>query len=828
LVRSSIADLVDDFTRRGEQNAFLFQRGYRTVRWTYAEVARVARQFSSELESRGVKRGDRVILLGENSAEWLAAFLGCALHGAVAVPLDRGSASEFVSRIIEQVGPKLALCSSDSSKLFGSLPVIILENLPSVVAQQTISTTPVVSSRDDVLEIIFTSGTTAEPKGVVITHGNVLANLEPLEREIAKYSLYARLVHPLRFLDLLPLSHVFGQFLAIFVPQALGAVVVFQDSLNPSEVIGTIRRQKVNVCIAVPHILTSLKNHLEREYQNRGHLDEFRRNLQQIEGRHFTRRWWKFRHIHSKFGWRFWAFISGGSALDEEDERFWNQLAFAVIQGYGLTETTSLVSVNHPFKRSKRSIGRMLPGREVKLAEDGEILVRGDNVATRYWQNGAMQTASEAEGWFPTGDLGALDAEGNLYFKGRKKNVIVTRAGMNVHPEDLEQALRKQPGVRDAVVVGLPVGGNEEACAVLLLHPGFSATPVVHAANQTLAEFQRINHFFAWPENDFPRTPTQKPLLGVIEQYARSHEDKAAAWGVDSVLAQLSHSDPSTPTSELNLNSMEKVELMATLESRYQVDLSEVAFSEANTVQDLEKIIRGNERQSASHVYPRWPKRWPFTWVRALAYWLLAYPAMLLFGKPKLIGTAHLRGVSGPLLIICNHVTMVDIGYVLSALPPAMRTKVAPAMQGEMLAAMRSPEVAQPLWGRMIDKLQYILISGLFNVFPLPQKSAVLKSFSFAGENIDAGYSVLVFPEGRRTQDGRLSPFQTGVGMLATRLRVPVVPMRIDGLFEAAKRRKFIVRPNQITVRVGEPILYAPSTDPTSIARDLERRVCEL
>ena len=819
---------MSDLERHGEQSAFIFRRGYRSVRWTCAEVARIARQFSVELESRDVRHGDRVILLGENCAEWVAAFLGCALHGAVAVPLDRGSAPDFVARIVEQVRPTLAVCAGESSALVGSLPVIYLEELRSLVARNSSSVTTVAPSRDDTLEIIFTSGTTAEPKGVVISHGNVLANLEPLEREIAKYSRYATLVHPLRFLSLLPLSHVFGQFLAIFVPQALGATVVFQDSLNPSEVIGTIRRQRVNVCIAVPHILTSLKNYIEREYQNRGRLDDFRNGLRKTEGRHFTVRWWKFRHIHSKFGWRFWAFISGGSALDEVDERFWSQLAFAVIQGYGLTETTSLVSVNHPFKRSKRSIGKTLPGRELKLADDGEILVRGENVANRYWQNGTMQAAAEADGWFPTGDLGALDAEGNLYFKGRKKNVIVTRAGMNVHPEDLERALRMQPGVRDAVVVGLPIGGNAEPCAVLLLQPGYGAGPAVQAANQTLAEFQRITHYFAWPENDFPRTPTQKPLIGIIDKYARSHGGETASAGVDSVLAQLAHTDPSNPTSELNLNSMEKVELMAALESHYQVDLSEVAFSEANTVQDLEKIVRGSESQPAVHVYPSWPKRWPFPWIRALAYWALAYPATLLLGKPRVAGTEHLHDVSGPLLLVCNHVTIVDIAYVLSALPPAMRTRVAPAMQGEMLAAMRNPEDSKPWWRRTIDKIEYMLITALFNVFPLPQKSAVLKSFAFAGENIDAGYSVLVFPEGRRTQDGQLSPFQTGVGMLAARLRVPVVPMRIDGLFEAAKSQKLFVRPNQIIVRIGDPIRYPESDDPAAIANDLERKVREL
>ena len=180
------------------------------------------------------------------------------------------------------------------------------------------------------------------------------------------------------------------------------------------------------------------------------------------KGEHFVKRWWRFRRIHSQFGWKFWAFISGGAALDAETEEFWQRLSFVVIQGYGLTETTSLISLNHPFRTGKRSIGKVLEGREIKLDENGEILVRGANVAAGYWQAKQLQPVLTDEGWFRTGDVGELDAEGNLYFKGRRKNVIVTREGMNVYPDDLEAALRQQPEVRDCVVVGLEQGGNAE------------------------------------------------------------------------------------------------------------------------------------------------------------------------------------------------------------------------------------------------------------------------------------------------------------------------------------------------------------------------------
>src|SRR4029077_10196057 len=313
------------------------------------------------------------------------------------------------------------------------------------------------------------SGTTAEPRGVVITHGNVLANIAPLEREMRRYLKYERLVHPLRFLNLLPLSHVFGQFLGMFLPPLLGGTVIFQDELKPSEVVNTIRRERVSVLVSVPRVLQSLKQKIERDLEDRDEGEALRRSLQSSEGRHFLRRWWTFRAIHRRFGWKFWAFISGGASLDGETEEFWGRLGYAVIQGYGLTETTSMISVNHPFRLGKGSIGKVLPGREVKLAEDGEILVRGGGVASGYWDGRGAQTVSDKQGWYRTGDIGALDEAGNLYFKGRKKEVIVTPAGMNVHPEDLEAALRRQPEVKDCVVVGMESGGNAEACAVVIL-----------------------------------------------------------------------------------------------------------------------------------------------------------------------------------------------------------------------------------------------------------------------------------------------------------------------------------------------------------------------
>src|SRR6266852_7574490 len=466
--RHSLLEYFDNFLQLGRESAYTQRRGYRTVRWNYRQVAETAFQFARELEKRGIEKGDRVLIWGPNSAEWVATFFGCALRGVIVAPMDDAAAPDFALRVHQQVNAKLLVCSRQHAQ--PSIPALILEDLPKTLAHYASAPSePGAMKAQDTLEIVFTSGATAEPKGVVITHGNVLANIEPLETEIRKYMKYERLVHPVRFLNLLPLSHVFGQFLGIFLPQLMGGTVIFQDAFNPAEVIRTIRRERISVLVAVPRMLQSLKEKIERDLEDDSELEEFRRRFQAVEKKHFLRGWWIFRRVHRQLGWKFWAFVSGGAALDRATEEFWSRLGYAVIQGYGLTETTSLISLNHPFRLGKGSIGKVLAGREVKLAEDGEILVRGSGVAGGYWTGQEPQPIAGEQGWYATGDIGELDAQGNLYFKGRKKDVIVTPAGMNVYTEDLEAELRRQPEVKDCIVIALEREGNAEPCAVLLM-----------------------------------------------------------------------------------------------------------------------------------------------------------------------------------------------------------------------------------------------------------------------------------------------------------------------------------------------------------------------
>src|SRR5208337_4497557 len=486
--RSSLLSLFDEFARFSSGVAIVQQRGYRRDAWTYQKLTGAAVFCAFQLKERGVQTGDRVLLWGPNSAEWVAAFWGCLLRGAVVVPLDDSSTLDFASRVAADAGIKFAFASRSKPHLAPAIPTFFLEDLPGTPEQldelashgnaraglhtvvSALSDQPI--TRSHVAQILFTSGTTSEPRGVVLTHGNFLANLEPVEKGIAEYRKYERWLHPLSFVSVIPLSHVFGQFMALFVTPLLGATVVFENSPQPSEILRTVKRERATSLIAVPRMLDALRTALDREIDAHGWRAWFSSAYAAASQQPFLRRVWRFRRLHRRLGWKFWAFISGGAALPPETEEFFKRIGYAVVQGYGMTETASLISLNHPFRAAQGSVGKILPGREFRLAEDGEILVRGENVSSGYWEKGALQQGTEEDsGWLRTGDLGELDAQGNLHFRGRKKNVIVTPAGLNIYPEDLEAALRRQPAIREAVVIPFQIGDNAEPCAILLVQP---------------------------------------------------------------------------------------------------------------------------------------------------------------------------------------------------------------------------------------------------------------------------------------------------------------------------------------------------------------------
>lgn len=884
--RANLNSLFAEFARNARDVAVVQRRGYRRESWTYAQLIDCAVSCAVLLRERGVQTGDRVILWGPNSFEWVAAFWGCLLRGAVAVPLDDGATIEFASRVARETNAKLVFAASGKPEIRGGTPGVVTLNFDEItrgvpfvpgarVADLTrLADEPV--TRNHIAEILFTSGTTAEPRGVVLTHGNFLANLEPLERGIDPYRKYEKWMHPLRFVSLVPLSHVFGQVMALFVPPLLGATTVFELSTNPSEIVRTIKRERATALIAVPRMLDGLHTGILRDFEANGQQKWLARTLEAANGQKFLRRAWRFRRIHRRFGWKFWAFISGGAALTPETEEFLRRIGYAVVQGYGMTETASLISLNHPFRAAQGSIGKVLPGREFRLAEDGEILVRGENVSAGYWRDGGVQPAG-GEAWLPTGDVGELDADGNLKFRGRKKNVIVTPAGLNIYPGDLEQALRRQSGVKDCVVVAIERGGNAEACAVLLMQDGRvdagagasganeTAARAVESANASLAEFQRMRSWVVWPDADFPRTPTGKPRLGAITAAATqmlTGDDASAnaprmagaradeltsllqkfsavrgSAQSDSVPGGLGPSDSSRSgsgqplESQLNLTSLDRVELMSALEERYQVELNETEFAQAKTVADIEKLMQSPSSRRTDFVYPLWTLSAPMRWIRLAVYYALVWPATQVFGHPRIVGRDYLRELRGPVLVVSNHITRRDdSSLIMAALPARYRHMLATAVGGETLQTMRHPPREWFFVKRWGYRIGYWLMTALFTTFPLPQNSGFRESFRFAGTAIDRGYSVLVFPEGQinETENGEMANFQSGIGLLAENLNVPIVPMRLDGVWKMRREGRRVARRGEIVVRIGSSVRFPPGTPAEEIASKLRKIVAEL
>ena len=823
MARETLSDLFRDLAvARGPFLAL--DDGYRSRSHTYAEVAGAAEGLAGRLHHEGLAAGDSAVIWAESSPEWIVAFWGCVLAGVVVVPLDPSSPPAFVARVVSLVRPRLVLAGdAQEAEALGSLDPAIrvwrLRDLDWADPRRMLS--PPALAPGQVAEIIFTSGATAEPRGVVLTHRNLLASVVPVEREIAKYRRWARPFLPLRFLNLLPLSHMFGQALATFIPPALPGTVIFTRSQHPAEIARLLRRWRVSVLVSVPKVLEVLRAHAVAIDPSAGRTPG--------RGGHVARRWWRYRRIHRRFGWKFWAFVVGGAPLDPDLEEFWGRLGFLVVQGYGLTETAPIVSLNHPFAAARGSVGKPLPGVEVRLADDGEILVRGANVTPGYYGSPEATSAAFEGGWLRTGDIGEIDGQGRLFVRGRKKDLIVTPEGLNVHPEDVERALAAVPGVREAAVVGLPEGNGERVQAVLVTEPGLDIEAVVRTANSTLAGHQRVRAAQRWPGSALPRTTgtgklKRREVRAWLEGAAPGEPGASRGQGLVSLLARYAGTReirPETPLEELGLSSLERIELLMSLEAATGGPIDEREFAAARTVGEVERLAAGGgrERQGGTIEAPS-PLRMP-AWARGrlaravrrigLATFIL--PLAGAVARRRVEGVRRLDAVGGPVLLAANHQSLLDVPVILAALPRRLRRRTAVAMALEVFEGRR---------------LAYGLAVLFFNGFSLPQRAAGLgTALRYMGELMDEGWSVLLFPEGRRTDTGEIRPFLPGVGLAAERLRAPVIPVRLEGLDRVWHRTWRWPRPGRVRVAFGAPI-HPRGSESGRLATEVEQAVREL
>ena len=619
--------------------AVRFDDGLRTRILSYPELWRNIASFACHLRERGIRKGDRLLLWGENGPEWVIVFWSCVSQGVQVVPVDSTSSPELVERIQDKVQARL-LVHGREVRPETSVERLSFRDLAALKPRS--ETLPQVRLEpDDPVEIVFTSGTTGSPKGVIHRHRNICANLTPFAREIARYRKYARPFQPVRFLNLLPLSHMFGQSAGLFIPLILGGGVVFMSELHPGAILDCIRRHRVSVLVSVPRVLTSLERRIRKQVQvSAGRVT--RRGLPGV-----AVRWWKYRQVHATLGWKFWAIVVGGARLELRQEEWWAELGFALLQGYGLTESSPVVAVNHPFRPRRGALGRPLAGQEVRVAPDGEILVRGESVATEYLTSRSETREILDQGWFRTGDVGELDETGVLYYKGRKKDLIVTADGLNVHPQDVESVLNRLPGVRDSVVVPAPSPVGDVVHAALIPADGKAdLDETIRLANRRLETHQRVRSWSVWPKEDFPRTPS---TWKVRRHQVAHHVAEGQATPLRetfsparTVLAQLTGRDPrqiqgdQRLKEDLGLSSLDRVDLLSRLEDRRELELDEEGMAGICTVHELEAALTGpvaagqsaaeigDERSPSASLLPDrvetplpyWTRRAPVRWAR--------------------------------------------------------------------------------------------------------------------------------------------------------------------------------------------------------------------
>ena len=743
----------------------------------------------------------------------------------IAVPLDLRSAPDYVERVISRITPKLAFTSRYTPRddVDIGLPEITFENLESEIYDLP-EPEHVAIQPDDLAEVMFTSGTTGDPKGVMLTHRNLAANIEGITQYITCNT-------SSRLLSILPLSHMYEQMGGLLTVLHFGASVTYPTSRQPTVLARTMRERRITTMLLVPQGLELLMNGIEREVRRQGKAALWSKLLKIAERTPYPLRRRLFGRVHKQFGGKLDFIVSGGAALDPELGRKWELLGVKIVQGYGATEASPVISNHTLHERRPDSVGRPLPNVEVKISDEGEILVRGDNISPGYW-NSPEQTAAAFDGdWYRTGDIGLFDDDGYLHIRGRMKDMIVLPSGQNVYPDDIQAVLNRHPNVTDSAVVGLQQGSSVEVHAALILDGANDADPIVAWANGQLAEQQRVRGYTVWPEEDFPRTHTlkvKKPqLIEMLEGGVQSDSPSSptssssprdGSRGLVDIIAEVAVLDTAdiapdmTLGDDLNLDSLGRVEMLSAIEVDLGVYLDETQIGPETTIRQVQAILDEGANNPPVTEFPDWGMGWWCRMVRGFIQRALMFPILKLPYGLKVTGRENLQDIDGPVLFASNHSLGLDNPLIIESIPPLWRRRLAIAG-------------AARLWKNPVF---WVLNPLLGNGFPLAQDGPIRPSLENMGKIIDNGWSVLIYPEGQLTIGGPIKSFMNGTGLLAVEGRLPVVPLRLHINRLGSPTRFPIFKRGSVEIRFGQPLRFLPGTDYQEATSAIEAAVKSL
>jgi long-chain acyl-CoA synthetase len=835
-----------------------FDGTWKTV--TYGELLIKTKAIASYLIYNGIKKGDRIAIISENRPEWCMAYLAISLSGGIAVPIDVQLGGDGIRNLLADSESKVVFYSSNTEEnvKMAVQGLVSLINFDSPDFRDICKTPDIIDypqvSEEDVASIIYTSGTTGIPKGVELTHKNFCSDAEAIiKAEVV--------THNDNVFSILPLHHTYPFMCTFIVPVLLGVSITYPPSLKGPELIATIKDKGVSMLVGVPRLLELIRNSIVNKIrQMPGPLPWMMIGilrlcgiLRQKTGVNLGRL--IFRSAHRALGKSFRFFASGGAKLDLGVMKDLEALGFTVVEGYGLTETSPVVTFNPVKKRKIGSAGKPLPSVEIKIIdpvkhealsvkEEGEIAIRGPMVMKGYYRDPEATEQVMKDGFFRSGDLGYIDEDGYLFITGRSKEVIVLSSGKNVYPEDVEREYMKIPLIKEICVLGIEEKGIVESLHAVIV-PNLEYAKKVRIGNMQEAlrwqinnvslhmpKYMRIKGYTLYPD-PLPRTPLGKLRRFMIKDLIRAKskelrvesedkrliEDETGRKVIECIMPLLKkeiqiHSSDNLEL-DLGLDSLTRIELVVSLEKAFSIKLPETFASEVQTVEELVTKIKEYGSRGTVEIkrIPTWKEILEtepafedkkkvglhhnvLEWLIILICLRLIRIIMKIFFRLKAKGLENLPE-KGPYIIAPNHTSYLD-GFNVVATLPARSFK-----------DLYSLGFQRYFTGRFKKSF-----ARLAHVIPVDPETYLNKALQMAAYVLRNGKSLLIFPEGGRSYDGELMEFKKGVGILSMELNIPVVPVYIKGAFEALPRGAIWLKFARMEITFGRP-LYPSELDPS-------------
>jgi long-chain acyl-CoA synthetase len=865
---------------------------------TYAELHRMAESVGRWVGENGFTRGSRLAIVADNHPRWVAAYLGIIAAGCTVVPLDTALHADQLAKLLKDSGTSAAFCdarhATAAREAVASLNVANLNiglvlmdpdrmaqhsvheqwlgNLPAIFDGGPGKFRPAPSTTNDLASLLYTSGTTADPKGVMLTHANFLGEVEAVFNWIDLGPTDA-------LLGVLPMFHVLAQMANLLLPLVKGSRVVYLETLNTTELLRALQERNITGFAVVPQFFYLIHERIFQEIAKRGTLAQkafkalvgFNRTLRKVG---INAGPVLFGKIHKTLGEKMRYLVTGGSRFDPEIARNFHDLGIDVLQAYGLTETTAAVFANSPTNNVIGSVGKAMKGVEGKIVDPqpqedggpatGEIALRGAVVMKGYWNRPDATAAVLRDGWFYTGDLGYFDSQGNLFLTGRKKEVIVLSNGKNIYPEEVEAHYLKSPYIKELAVMGIegkPGEGGDRLHAVIV--PNFDALrqkKIVNAKevirfdveglSQQIASTKRLGSYEIWQE-DLPRTTTRKIKRFELEkrvkatQARRSDNDSElpaerpltadeTAWldqpDVQRALTIVREGARTAPPTlrpahnlelDLGLDSMQRVELLSQIEQQLGGNVEEAQLSEIYTVRDLVDAVL----QSAASGAGAPGTRAAFAGWKAILAEEPAADDVISLARPQPTSNAFWYMVSRLVQVISSdrfdlHVRGMeklpkDGPYILcsnhqSYIDPLIMVSILPPAVFDKIFAVGTSEV----FGRgfmlwLARTLRIVVVDPDANLIPAMRAGAF---------GLRQGRALILYPEGERSIDGNPRVFKKGAAILSIHLQVPIVPVAIEGFHKVWPRNRPFQGFAPLKIKFGDPILPPPENQASEAA----------